>query len=600
MKLHLAPLLSFLVLCVYISVPAGEKLVRIKWNGVSPAEISQLKEQLYHYHPGFISRLFRRYPEFSSVNYQMDKRVIIAFLQNQGYLNAILQDSVITRSGKISLIYQIQKGPIYRIAGLELRKIAPEDSVVCLPLMLSTPGKPFSPLQAEKDSATLLIHYQNRGYLDASVSVTRQIREEIQQVYLGFEVQQNIRYRIGQIRYQGHYQVAAWQIRRELTFASRDYFNYDRIRESRNNLYQSGHFSYITIVPEKTSDTSQLDMVVRVTETKPHSISLFTNYLQEDQSSNLAFNLEYTVTNLFNNGQILTFNPLYSFTLKKPSLYQKIGLNLFLVERWFLAYRLPLTVMPSYYYIRNDISRYEVFGIQLQIRHGLTEKAYLLNSYSVRKKSFRGAASPEIEDQLGSGWHNGIESILEKDSRDDFFSPRDGTYLNLHQTIISRFFGGTTNYYKLKITGCYYRSSGNARLQFGFGGSLRRGEAYPLEPEERFLLGGANTIRGYQEQKLGFTDLGTGKIIGGQVFWLLNLNHFLWNWKLLRQIVFFDSGNVYTDWKNFEPWRIKSGLGTGLHLLTPIGPLRLEMGYPIGQPVRWNTLVFHLALLPMF
>ncbi len=583
-----------------VSLSAKERLRGITWSGVTSHEIDLMDSLLVHHSPGRLSRLFHRYPEFTLYLFEQDKAAIRRFIQDQGYLKASLKDSLISQAGLVDIIYQIDKGELYRVTDLQLTGINDQDSLSISGLIKSQPGLPYSPQKTERDSSNLLIHYQNHGYLDTRIKVTRRIRDDTREVSLGFTVKPSSRYRINRIRYQGQNKVAVWQIRRELTIRPGEYFDYDKIRESRNYLYQSGHFSYVGIVPEKNGDSTQLILAVKVTELKPRTISLFTNYLQEEHSSNLAFNLEYTFTNLFNNGQILTFNPSYSFNIKDPSRDQKLGLSLILIERWFMAYRLPVTFSPSYYFIRNDISRYEVWGSQVQFRHSLTEKAYVVNSFSIRKKLIRGAASEEIENQLGSGWHNGVESILENDSRDDFFSPQAGAYYNIHQTVISRFFGGNNNYYKLKLTGCRYTQRSSYRLQFGFGASLRRGEAYPLEPEERFLLGGANTIRGYGDQKIGLLDPGTGKRIGGRIFWLFNLNRYLWDWKLFRQIAFLDIGNNYSDWQDFEPWRTQAGVGTGLHLLTPIGPLRLEMGYPIGKPLRWNTLVFHLALLPMF
>jgi outer membrane protein insertion porin family len=49
----------------------------------------------------------------------------------------------------------------------------------------------------------------------------------------------------------------------------------------------------------------------------------------------------------------------------------------------------------------------------------------------------------------------------------------------------------------------------------------------------------------------------------------------------VRGAVFFDIGNVYRDAYDFDFRDLKSDAGIGVRLNLPIGPLRLDYGYPI-------------------
>jgi outer membrane translocation and assembly module TamA len=45
--------------------------------------------------------------------------------------------------------------------------------------------------------------------------------------------------------------------------------------------------------------------------------------------------------------------------------------------------------------------------------------------------------------------------------------------------------------------------------------------------------------------------------------------------------VFFDSGNVWQDWRDITLSELKHGVGAGLGWDSPIGPLRLEVGWKL-------------------
>jgi len=130
-----------------------------------------------------------------------------------------------------------------------------------------------------------------------------------------------------------------------------------------------------------------------------------------------------------------------------------------------------------------------------------------------------------------------------------------------------------------------------------------------IPPEERFFVGGANTIRGYGENELGTRFLyengepvpdprnplrnAPPVRIGGRLLFLMNA-------ELRRRLVgplgveiFFDAGNVWTRSTDIKVRNILSladgagyndmryTVGAGLRFATPIGPVRLDYGYKL-------------------
>ena len=53
----------------------------------------------------------------------------------------------------------------------------------------------------------------------------------------------------------------------------------------------------------------------------------------------------------------------------------------------------------------------------------------------------------------------------------------------------------------------------------------------------------------------------------------------------LRGVIFYDMGNAFNDGEKFtvNPADLRNDFGAGVRWLSPLGPLRLEMGIPIGD-----------------
>jgi len=117
---------------------------------------------------------------------------------------------------------------------------------------------------------------------------------------------------------------------------------------------------------------------------------------------------------------------------------------------------------------------------------------------------------------------------------------------------------------------------------------------------DRLYLGGASTVRGYQEQLLGpvrFTEASQKPIaIGGNLMFLTNLElriPLIW---LIWGEVFLDVGNVWERSSDFRFSEIKSTSGAGIAFLTPLGPIRFDYGVK-HQPESYESSgEFHISI----
>ena len=105
---------------------------------------------------------------------------------------------------------------------------------------------------------------------------------------------------------------------------------------------------------------------------------------------------------------------------------------------------------------------------------------------------------------------------------------------------------------------------------------------FSLPPDQRFYGGGSLTVRGYPYQGVGPSFL-DGNPIGGTAIEAVGAElrqRIGQNW---GTIVFVDAGDVTATTKPFSG-TLSIGFGTGIRYYTPIGPIRLDVGFPGAHP----------------
>ena len=105
---------------------------------------------------------------------------------------------------------------------------------------------------------------------------------------------------------------------------------------------------------------------------------------------------------------------------------------------------------------------------------------------------------------------------------------------------------------------------------------------------ERFFAGGANSVRGYRNDSLGPQVAGIP--VGGEGMLIFNQEFRFPIYKWFRGVTFVDAGNVFPDPSSIT-FDLDVGVGAGLRLATPVGLIRLDLGYPMSgtgtKSARW-------------
>jgi translocation and assembly module TamA len=193
----------------------------------------------------------------------------------------------------------------------------------------------------------------------------------------------------------------------------------------------------------------------------------------------------------------------------------------------------------------------------------------------------------EVSDSLGRRVFHTVSLPLGVtwDRRDDIAEPAAGFYLSAEaQPFVG--FEGAGSGVRLTADARAYRGLGErvvlaGRLQFGsvYGPTL-------LETPRDYLFysGGGGTVRGQDYQALGVNVLRSGlqdQRTGGQHFIGLQTEARIRVRGSIGAVAFLDAGYVAaTDWGQADGWH--AGAGLGVRYQTGIGPIRADIGLPVG------------------
>jgi len=177
------------------------------------------------------------------------------------------------------------------------------------------------------------------------------------------------------------------------------------------------------------------------------------------------------------------------------------------------------------------------------------------------------------------------------DSRDNRFDPTAGWLVFGSADLAGGVLAGDRDFYRLQGGASAYWPHGRrfvleSRLHTGLVQAYSGSSTVPIF--ERFFGGGANTVRGFRERRIGPRDPRSNDPIGGEATFMGGVEEVATLMSdergkpILKGTAFFDVGDV---WQKVDEYgeSLKAGAGMGVRVTTPIGPVRLDVGFPISR-----------------
>ncbi|MFH1283346.1 MAG: autotransporter assembly complex family protein [bacterium] len=157
---------------------------------------------------------------------------------------------------------------------------------------------------------------------------------------------------------------------------------------------------------------------------------------------------------------------------------------------------------------------------------------------------------------------------------------------------------GSEKYIASSVSFLQAQTSGKIiRQLFGENRIFIRGEAgttavrdfNSLPPTIRFFTGGDNSVRGFGYNALAPKDE-NGNVIGGHSLLVGSIEYEIKLFEKLRISVFYDAGAALDVWKQY----LNKGVGVGLRWRSPVGPIRIDLAFPITDKERNYRIHFNM------
>ena len=169
------------------------------------------------------------------------------------------------------------------------------------------------------------------------------------------------------------------------------------------------------------------------------------------------------------------------------------------------------------------------------------------------------------------------------DHRDSPVTPRRGWIAQGSAGLASSALGSEVEYFKAAGGLAFYApvNAHTFRMRARSGVIKPIGDQRELPIDLRFFNGGANSVRSFEERRLGAFDPSSGYPIGGEFFTVISTEYDIPIKAIegLSVVPFFDAGNLIPMASDASFDGLRYAIGLGLHYLTPIGPLRIEYGH---------------------
>lgn len=550
---------------------------------------------------------------FSRQELQLDLRRIRAFYADRGYPRARVDtyDLVIEGRDKVEITFHIEEGPPVRIASVDFFgfETLPEPMFAHVKASLGlAPGAIRTRALLEQARGTAENGFKEEGYPYARVSMLEGAGHEPLTVTLTLAAEPGSSARFGPVSIVGNTSVSDEVVQRYLAFGQGDIFKLSRVLESQRRLYNLELFQYVNFaVPDLAAQPEEVPVTATLTEGRHRRVQFGVGYGSEELG---RATLRWRHVNFMGGARTLGLETKWS------SLDRGVRLNF--VEPYFFSpsYKFEASVQqwhsnePAYDLltrggratISREVQRRDSYGR----RRSLTRLALsFIDEYEDYTISPEALADPTFRDELialgldpetssGTGTLVALAVDLTHNTTDTLLDAQRGYVAALHVETAATALGGDWSYLEATFDGRHYWRMGPwgllaSRIRIGSLEPNAGTVAVGIDGEtveagvpffKKYFLGGASSLRGWGRYEVSPLN-SVGSPIGGLSSLELSSELRFPIRGKLTGVTFIDAGNVWEESWRFPLPELRYDAGTGLRYLTPIGPIRFDVGWQL-------------------
>ncbi len=624
-------------------VRPGERfrLTAVDFTGNQKISDKKLREVVTTTPAGGIRSLFAglfRRGGVTRTQLSTDSDAIQSLYRLNGFSDALVATPVVNTNaanGTMTVTFPITEGPQTMVSSVRIEgneQVPARD----LPAMQLKNRDPLNPQRLRNDIVALQSYYADRGNAEVQITPRVDISADKTSANVAYVVAEGPKIKIDQIIVRGNTYTKSNVVRRESELKKGQPFSYTALLEAQRNLYRLGIFQRAAVQPEQAGTAvDQRNVVLQVEEGKDLSLS---GSVGASKQAQLPYALLGSVSianrNLFGTGRFLGLNLIGSSDGQR--------------REAFLTYREPF-VGPYNIPVQLSVFQSDERRPSAHIRQrGLSIEATKITSFQTRwsiRYEYRigdciienpgdlcdvaaRALIPGVDRSISNIRIANIAPTFFWDTRDDPIDPHRGFFTSASVEYAFPAFAAHAEFFKEYAQVSYYLPL-TARTVFAVSSRLgliqalgSSASANCTETEscvpltERFTGGGESSHRAYALDLLG--DLcqdpkrpgcrptlvqlvnpdGTpGNIapIGGKALFITNLEYRFPIFASVGGALFTDVGNVFAD-STVQLNDLRYGVGAGIRYLSPVGPLRFDIGYKIHRRPYEKPFAYFITL----
>jgi outer membrane protein insertion porin family len=541
-------------------------------------------------------RFWEDRPVFDPVTFGNDLERLRRLYESRGYYGTtVTYDlAVDNERGFITAKIEVREGPPVLISDIDVEVVTTAADKKTPPFPKELPvkrGEIFREAEYQQAEQLLRGVFLENGYAHVKTERKAEVDLDQRRVRILYTVHRGPITVFGTTEVKGTETVDPSIVRRELVYQAGETYAQSKVVESREKILALDLFGSVRVEPAETQGApTVVPMEVEVAEKSHREIKLALGYGTEDE---FRTQLEWRHLNWLGGGRRLSISAKYSSIVASGTIN--------FVQPHFLTPRTQGIVNLSYdreeeeTYVRN-VGR---FAPRIDHRFIPTLSGFV--GYRLEHDKLTEVSSA-IDLALGEIQRKGILSGptigLVWNTADNPLNPTKGEVISLAIDQAGAIWGGDFKFYKMTVEGKKYIDIGwktvfASRLKLGLADAIGSDKNFPLF--ERFFAGGEKSVRGYGRRRLGplaanDDPLGGLSLIEGS----LELRRPIW--KELNGAVFLDFGQLSKRSFDIPVDDLQFSAGFGVSYATPVGPLRLDIGFPFKPPRGDRSWQIHFSI----